>query len=89
MRTGRVEADLRVLLDLTEAPAYLRSLIQAKGVEEHGPLPPDAPAAEQIAADVRSLHDVLDQAQESSTLPDEPTAEPVLHDILVRIRLGG
>ncbi len=38
--------------------------------------------------DVQRLHAVLDAAQESSTLPDRPSAGDALHDLLVRARLG-
>lgn len=85
MRTGVVQADLRELLDIHDAPAYLAELMAAKAEAEHGVL--DGPSDQQLAEDVARLRTALDEAEAVSTLPDRPTAEPALHDLLVRARL--
>ncbi|MEU4195108.1 nucleotidyltransferase domain-containing protein [Kribbella sp. NPDC026611] len=84
MRTGEVQADLRQLLQI--APAYLPELMAAKAEAEHAPL--DGPSHEQFAEDVAALQAVLDEAEAVSTLPDRASAEPGLHDLLVRTRLS-
>jgi predicted nucleotidyltransferase len=87
MRTGVVQADLRELVqEHPEAPAYLPELMAAKAEAEHGAL--EGPSGERIAADVARLRTVLDEAEASTALPDRPTAEPALHDLLVRTRLA-
>jgi uncharacterized protein len=86
MRTGVVQADLRELLELSEAPAYLPELMAAKAEAENGAL--EGPSRERIAEDVARLRGALDEAEEASRLPDRQTAEPVLHDLLVRTRLN-
>jgi uncharacterized protein len=90
MRTGDVQAHLPTLADdLPEAPAYLGDLIAAKAAAEHATLSAvsGAPRAGTLDADITRLHTVLDHAQETSTLPDRPAAEPALHDLLVAARL--
>jgi predicted nucleotidyltransferase len=84
MRTGVVQADLRELLD--GAPTYLPELMAAKAEAEHAPL--DGPSGEQLSEDVTRLQAILDEAEADSHLPDRPTAEPALHDLLIRARLG-
>jgi predicted nucleotidyltransferase len=86
MRAGVVQADLRELLDLAEAPAYLPELMAAKAEAEHGAL--TGPSAEQLERDVTVLRSALDQAEADSQLADRPTADAALHDFLVRTRLG-
>ena len=84
MRTGVVQADLRELLE--GAPAYLPELMAAKAEAEHAPV--DGPSGERLSEDVTRLEAALDEAEAESRLPDRPTAEPALHDLLVRTRLG-
>jgi predicted nucleotidyltransferase len=86
MRSGIVQADLRELLDLAEAPAYLLDLIAAKAEVEHGPV--EGVSGERLAEDVGRLQAALDAAEAASALPDRPDAEPALHDLLVRVRLS-
>jgi hypothetical protein len=69
-----------------EAPAYLGDLIAAKTEAEHAPLQ-DVDRAT-LEEDVAGLQATLDQAEADSRLADRPTAEPALHDLLVRARLG-
>ncbi len=85
MRTGQVLAHLPTLsAEVPEAPAYLPDLIAAKAEAEHGPTP-DFPA-ERLTADVAALHETLTAAQDASRLPDRPSAEDALHDLVVRTR---
>ena len=47
----------------------------------------DGPSGQRLAEDVSRLQAALDEAEATSNLPDRPTAEPALHDLLVRARL--
>jgi predicted nucleotidyltransferase len=85
MRTGEVVADLTRLGD---GPAYLPELIAAKRSAEHGALPAGAPDRERLAADVAALTARLERERDRSSLPERPSAEPALHDLLVRARIG-
>jgi predicted nucleotidyltransferase len=86
MRTGVVEADLRELrTTVAEAPAYLAELMAAKAEAEHGLL--TGPSGDRLERDVAALQATLDQAETDSKLADRPTADPALHDLLVRTRL--
>jgi len=85
MRTGVVQADLRELM-LPEAPAYLPDLMAAKAEAEHSPL--EGLESERIAEDVARLRAALDEAEAVTELPDRPTAEPALNDLLIKARLG-
>lgn len=86
MRTGVVQADLRELVELAEAPAYLGELMAAKAEAEHGPLV--GPPQEQRERDVTALQAALDQAEADSKLAERPTADVALHEFLVRTRLS-
>lgn len=86
MRTGVVQADLRELVELAEAPAYLGELMAAKAEAEHGPLV--GPPQEQLERDVTALQAALDQAEADSKLAERPTADVALHEFLVRTRLS-
>ncbi|MDG4786306.1 nucleotidyltransferase domain-containing protein [Micromonospora sp. WMMD1102] len=91
MRTGRLVAHLPTLAaELAEAPAYLGTLVAAKAAGEHDRLAgvPDAPGVDRLGTDLVALESVLDHARQASRLPERPTAEPALHDLLVRIRLA-
>lgn len=88
MRSGEVQADLRVLsTTVAEAPSYIGELMAAKAAGEHRELPAEIGTPTTIEADVNRLHAVLDEAQQTSALPDRPAAEPALHDFLIRQRL--
>ncbi|WP_129309912.1 nucleotidyltransferase domain-containing protein [Streptomyces sp. L2] len=86
MRTGEVQAHLPTLADQLDAPGYLSELMTAKAEREHGPAEIDHARVE---ADVERLHTALDEAQAGSALPDAPTAQDALHDLVVRLRLKG
>ncbi|GAA3552003.1 nucleotidyltransferase domain-containing protein [Streptomyces osmaniensis] len=86
MRSGEVQAHLPTLLGEVDAPGYLPELVEAKAAREHGAADVDHA---RVAADVKRLHDVLDEAQAASALPDAPAAHDALHAFVVRIRLQG
>ncbi|MFD8739797.1 DNA polymerase beta superfamily protein [Streptomyces sp. NPDC059618] len=87
MRSGEVQADLPTLAgQISSSPAYLTDLIAAKAEREHGAADVPHPRVE---ADVERLHVLLDEAQESSALPDAPSAYEALQDFVVRVRLDG
>jgi predicted nucleotidyltransferase len=88
IRTGDLVADLPSLIELDRTvPPYLGELLAAKAEIEHGP-PPAVVADDRLAADLAALHARLDEAEETSSLPERATAEPALHDLLTRLRTG-
>lgn len=86
MRTGTVLADLTTLAP-RYGPAYLPDLVAAKRTAEAGNLPRDAPEVARFDADITALHARLETERDASALPERPTAEPALHDLVVRARL--
>lgn len=85
MRTGEVVADLRVL---GESRPYVRDLIAAKREAEHAPLPTGV--TELLAREVPRLRAALEEARDSSPLPDAPSPDAVaaLHELVVSTRLA-
>lgn len=88
MRTGEVVADLNVLHSGAGLP-YVPELIDAKARGEHGAWDDSIVDLDRLAADVTRLRADLEAASADSSLPEAPTAAPVLHNLLVRIRLTG
>ncbi|KUM71406.1 nucleotidyltransferase domain-containing protein [Streptomyces sp. ISL-22] len=86
MRSGEVQAHLPTLIGEVDAPACLPELIAAKAEQEHGAADVDHA---RVQADVERLHEVLDEAQAASALPDAPSAYDALHAFVVRTRLEG
>ncbi|ELS52083.1 nucleotidyltransferase domain-containing protein [Streptomyces viridochromogenes] len=86
MRSGEVQAHLPTLIGEVDAPACLPELIAAKTEQEHGAADVDHA---RVQADVERLHEVLDEAQAASALPDAPSAHDALHAFVVRTRLEG
>jgi predicted nucleotidyltransferase len=88
MRSGEVVADLRELrLLVPEAPDYLGELIAAKAAGgEHARA--DLVPEDRLLADIEAAQTALESAQESSKLPERATAEPALHDLVVRSRFN-
>ncbi|QKG20916.1 nucleotidyltransferase domain-containing protein [Actinomadura verrucosospora] len=86
MRAAELQADLTRLTGY--GPAYLPDLVEAKRAAEHGPLPPDAPSAEVLRADVAALTARLEDERERSALPEQPPARRALHELVVRARIG-
>ncbi|UWP87471.1 nucleotidyltransferase domain-containing protein [Dactylosporangium fulvum] len=84
MRTGELQADLRVLASLP----YLPDLIEAKKAGEHRLLPEGLVSPERLAADVQALTATLESARDASHLPAAPSAGKALDALLIRTRLG-
>ncbi|MEU8245579.1 hypothetical protein [Nonomuraea sp. NPDC048916] len=82
MRTGELDADLTHLFRY--GPPYLPELVAAKREAEHGGAPPVPTAGD----DVARLTAELQEARDTSALPETATAGPALHDLVVRTRLG-
>ncbi|WP_242614536.1 nucleotidyltransferase domain-containing protein [Actinomadura roseirufa] len=87
MRAGEVQADLTRLT--AHGPSYLPFLVEAKRAAEHGALPPGAPAADRLRADVDALTARLEDERSRTSLPERPGAGRALHDLVVRARLAG
>jgi len=86
MRTGRIEANLNILNDEAKLP-YVPDLVARKtGGPEKGTL--TATDLEFHRREYEKLRAELEQASVDSRLPESPTAQDALHDLLVRIRLG-
>jgi hypothetical protein len=87
MRTGELEANLLHLNEVFRLP-YLPELIARKvtGAEQSNLAGSDFSFHE---AEFARLLARLETSSEQSQLPEAPTAGPALHDLLVRIRLGG
>lgn len=84
MRTGVVEANV-VTLNADARLAHVDDLVARKTAgDEHGVLA-DADLAFH-AAEMARLRTELESAAAAATLPDEPTARPALHDLLLRVR---
>jgi predicted nucleotidyltransferase len=90
MRTGAVEADLTVLLSELRGPSFLPELVAAKAAGEHLSLAGlgGAPSPQILWQSYERWLAELVTAQERSTLPDHPTAEPALHNFVVTLRLA-
>ncbi|MEV0113767.1 nucleotidyltransferase domain-containing protein [Streptomyces sp. NPDC050844] len=93
MRAHEVQADLSTLLDSVRAPDYVRDLVTAKAAAEHGHLSTldCAPSHERMTGDVEALQAALDEAEQSTTLPEETDAGADLNELVVqtRLRSGG
>jgi predicted nucleotidyltransferase len=86
MLTGTVEANLARLNEKEKLP-YLPDLIQRKVAgAEKGVL--DEAAFDFHRAEYDRLRGKLQQAYETSDVPDNPRGSAELHDLLLRLRLG-
>ena len=85
MRTGRVEANLKVLNQEFGLP-YVSDLISRKmsGTEKGSLDPADL---DFHTGEYHRLLGQLEQAAANSHLPDEPNARDDLNDLLIRLRL--
>lgn len=85
MRTGIVEADLRVLNTDRKLP-YIKDLIALKtsGTEKQTL---EESSIEFYEGEVNRLREELQTAYNASTLPETPTAADVLNAMLVRLRV--
>lgn len=87
LQTGELEASLPALLGL--APSWVHEALAAKAGNERLPAAEAGlPDRAVLEADVAAMTAVLEQAREKSWLPDEATAEPALHDLVLRLRLS-
>ena len=86
MRTGAVEADLRVLNEEFKLD-YLPELIERK---LQGPERSTLDDADMdfYRGEYERLRALLEESHQSSTLPEAPTARAALDDLLIRLRLG-
>lgn len=86
MRTGTVEANLRVLNDEFRLD-YLPELIERK---LQGPERSTLDDADMdfYRGEYERLRALLEESSQSSTLPEAPTARAALDDLLIRLRLG-
>lgn len=87
MRTGDVEANLLRLNEEARLP-YIRDLVARKlGGPEQSALPAaDMPLHQ---GEYERLRRRLEEAHETSTLPEYPSGRTALNDLLVRLRLDG
>jgi len=88
MRTGQVQAHLPSLsAAVPETPGWVGDAMQHKAYAEHT-LNDGLVPAQQVDADYLRLVAVLEDERDRSSLPEAPTAEPGLHDLVVRQRLA-
>ena len=66
--------------------SHLGELMAAKAEAEHGSL--GGLSRELIERDVVGLQGLLDEAEVASKLPDVPSADAALNDLLIRTRLS-
>lgn len=85
MRTGRIEANLLTLNDTYKLP-YINDLVARKlaGAEKERLTDADL---EFHAAEYDCLRAQLELAHKDSHLPEVPSSQPAINDLLVRIRL--
>ncbi|MFI9387789.1 DNA polymerase beta superfamily protein [Kutzneria sp. NPDC052558] len=86
MRSGVIEANLGTLVAEHRGPSFLPDLIAVKAGGEHLPLA-DGPSPDLLWQTYERWLAELITAQEKSTLPEQPSAEPDLHDFVVHLRL--
>ena len=86
MHTGVMEANLVRLNEIEKLP-FLDDLIQRKTTGAEKERLTDADVAFH-RNEFERLRNKLDQAYESSQLPEGPRARDALHDLLVRLRMS-
>lgn len=87
MRTGKVEAKLLQLNEAFQLP-YVPDLVGRKLAGAEASLLCDADLTWHRGEYHRLIRE-LQGAAETSRLPDRPSAQPALHDLLLRLRLAG
>lgn len=85
MRTGEVEANLATLNEAFTLP-YIPDLIARKLAGPEQSVLDDADVS-LFEAEYLRLRALLEMAAGESALPETPTAQPALHDLLVRVRM--
>lgn len=92
MDSHEVCAHLPTLIDRLAAPSYLGDLIAAKASAEHQRLDriDGAPDHDRLLGDVEALRQRLLEAQDRwSGLPEQPSVEAAVEDVVVHARLAG
>jgi predicted nucleotidyltransferase len=86
MRTGEIEANLLTLNDFFHLP-YVPDLVTRKvaGAEQSALEGTDLAFHE---GEFHRLLATLEEARDTTSLPELPSARPALHDLLLRVRLG-
>lgn len=87
MRTGQVEANLRILNETARLP-FIDELIERKLAGPEKSVLAEADLAFHEGQYQRLVSE-LEQAAITSRLPEKPTAKEALHALLVRLRLNG
>lgn len=88
MRTGEIQANLPMLADALELHLpWLPELLARKTGGDEKVVLPDADLALH-EREYGRLEDLLNDAADRSTLPEEPAGRPALHDLLIRVRLA-
>lgn len=85
LRTGRVEANLIHLNEEAKLP-YIADLIHQKQTGPEKGTVENADLAF-IESEYERLRTEMTQAAEASQLPEKPTGEPALNDLLIRLRM--
>jgi uncharacterized protein len=86
MRTGEVECNL-LTLNETFQLSYVPELV-ARKVEGQEKSTLDGAEFDFYAKEVQRLTADLEEAQQASRLPEAPTGQAALNDLLLRLRLG-
>lgn len=85
MQTGRVESNLVILNESAKLTCIDDLIAQKRNGPEKGSL--DTANLPFYTSEYERLTRQLEAAHLQSTLPDEPTAQPALNDLLIRLRL--
>ncbi len=85
MRTGKVEANLIRLNEMFQLPCINELIARKLAGPEQSTLPVDDISLHTSEYD--RLRGVLQNAFETSSLPETPSSQPGLNDLLVRVRL--
>jgi len=87
LRTGEVEANVVTLNEQFRLPQIPELVARKRGGPEQGTLAEGEAAFHED--EYRRLVALLEETAAASALPDSASARPALHDLLVRLRLGG
>lgn len=86
LRTGQIEANLLTLNEDAKLPQLPDLIARKLAGPEQSTLPnADLPFH---TAEIQRLTTQLEQARDQTTLPESPTAQPALHNLLTRLRLN-
>ena len=85
MRSGDCEPNLETLIDAYDRP-HVSELIERKAAAEKAILDPGE--GDEYRAEVEALLDELDDAFDSSSLPESPQAADDVEAFLIRVRMA-